>query len=84
MFLITVIHIPLFYRNMWPLAAICCLGLVGFLIAATIVLALIPVYLPSKDVTVKNNNNNNNNTVSGTSLFVDQHIIFYIDILHDV
>jgi hypothetical protein len=34
------------------LAAICCLGLVGFLIASTIVLALIPVYLPRKYVPV--------------------------------
>jgi len=33
------------------LAAIFCLGLIGFLIAATIVLALIPVYLPQKGVT---------------------------------
>jgi len=32
-----------------PLAAICCLGLILFLIAATIVLALIPIYLPRKD-----------------------------------
>jgi hypothetical protein len=36
---------------MWPLAAICCLGLIGFLIAATIVLALIPLYLPQKGTT---------------------------------
>jgi hypothetical protein len=36
---------------MWPLAAICCLGLIGFLIAATIVLALIPLYLPQKSAT---------------------------------
>jgi len=33
-----------------PLAAICCLGLILLLIAATIVLALIPIYLPRKDV----------------------------------
>lgn len=32
-----------------PLAAIFCLGLVLFAIAATIVIALIPVYLPHRD-----------------------------------
>ena len=37
-----------------PIAAICCLGLIGFLIATTIVLALIPLYLPNKQVTVNN------------------------------
>jgi len=36
---------------MWPLAAICCLGLILFLIAGTIILALIPLYLPHKDAT---------------------------------
>jgi hypothetical protein len=39
-----------FYRSLLPFAALCCLGILGFLIAATIVLALIPVYLPTKDV----------------------------------
>jgi hypothetical protein len=34
------------------LAAIFCLGFFGFWVAATIVLALIPVYLPSRQVTV--------------------------------
>ncbi|CAF5139590.1 unnamed protein product, partial [Rotaria magnacalcarata] len=32
----------------WPLVALCCLGIVGLLIAGTIVLALIPIYLPQK------------------------------------
>jgi hypothetical protein len=35
----------------YPLLAICCAGLVLFGIAATIVLALIPLYLPRKTVT---------------------------------
>jgi hypothetical protein len=42
----------------WPLAAICCFGLLGLLIAGTIVLALIPIYLPSKQVIPVNNNSN--------------------------
>ncbi|CAF1550954.1 unnamed protein product [Rotaria sp. Silwood1] len=33
-----------------PLAAICCLCVLFFLLAATIILALIPVYLPKKDL----------------------------------
>jgi hypothetical protein len=36
----------------YPLLAICCAGLVLFTIAAAIVLALIPIYLPSKSVTL--------------------------------
>jgi hypothetical protein len=32
------------------------LGLLGFLIIATIVLALIPIYLPSSASTITNNN----------------------------
>jgi len=40
-----------------PLAAICCLGLILFLIAATIVLALIPIYLPRKDVSTDGTTN---------------------------
>jgi hypothetical protein len=36
----------------YPLLAICCAALVLFAIATTIVLALIPVYLPSKSVTL--------------------------------
>jgi hypothetical protein len=43
-----------FVRNAWPIAAICCLGILGFLIAITIVLALIPIYLPSKSVIAAN------------------------------
>ncbi|CAF1109439.1 unnamed protein product [Didymodactylos carnosus] len=31
-----------------PLIALCCLGISGFLLVATIVLALIPVYLPKR------------------------------------
>ncbi|CAF1629489.1 unnamed protein product, partial [Didymodactylos carnosus] len=31
-----------------PLIALCCLGILGLLLAATIVLALIPVYLPNR------------------------------------
>jgi hypothetical protein len=34
-----------------PLLAICLFTLILFLIAATIVLALIPIYLPTRDVT---------------------------------
>lgn len=53
-FCILIINSLLFSRNAWPLAAICCLGLLGFLIATTIVLALIPVYLPAKQATLNN------------------------------
>ncbi|CAM4833497.1 unnamed protein product [Rotaria magnacalcarata] len=35
-------------KAVWPLAALCCLGIVGILIAGTIILALIPIYLPQK------------------------------------
>ncbi|CAF1149491.1 unnamed protein product, partial [Adineta ricciae] len=38
-------------RAAWPLAAVCCLGLILFLICAAIVLALIPLYLPTKNLT---------------------------------
>ena len=38
-------------RAAWPLAAVCCLGIILFLICAAIVLALIPLYLPTKDLT---------------------------------
>ncbi|CAF1186268.1 unnamed protein product, partial [Didymodactylos carnosus] len=31
-----------------PLIAVCCLGILGLLLAATIILALIPVYLPKR------------------------------------
>jgi uncharacterized protein YqhQ len=44
------------FRNAWPLAAICCLGLLGFLIVAVIILALIPIYLPNTATTTSNNN----------------------------
>ncbi|CAF1570806.1 unnamed protein product, partial [Didymodactylos carnosus] len=30
-----------------PLIALCCLGILGLLLVATVVLALIPVYLPN-------------------------------------
>lgn len=78
MFITSDIQRSFFYRNIWPLAAICCLGLVAFLIAVTIVLALIPVYLPTKDLTI------NSNTLNAKFLFVYQQIIFHIDILHDL
>jgi hypothetical protein len=48
------------FRGAWPLAAICCLGILALLIVSTIVLALIPIYLPSKKVATTN---------STTSLF---------------
>lgn len=35
--------------GIWPFAGICCLGLVGFLIAATIILSLIPLYVEKKE-----------------------------------
>jgi len=38
-----------------PILAICCLLFIAFLIAATIVLALIPVYLPHKNATPASN-----------------------------
>jgi len=39
-----------------PLLAICCLGIILFLIAATIVLALIPLYIPQKVATASSTN----------------------------
>jgi hypothetical protein len=48
----------LYSRSLWPLAAICCLGIILFLIAATIVLALIPLYLSTKQIAINNNNVN--------------------------
>jgi hypothetical protein len=51
-----------FFRGVWSLAAICCLGILGFLIAATIVLALIPVYLPRKQATLAHNTLNGSMT----------------------
>jgi hypothetical protein len=38
-----------------PLLALCCLMFILFLIAATIVLALIPIYLPAKNANLNNN-----------------------------
>ncbi|CAF1580326.1 unnamed protein product [Didymodactylos carnosus] len=38
-----------------PLIALCCLGILGLLLAATIVLVLIPVYLPKRTVAVEAN-----------------------------
>jgi hypothetical protein len=52
-----------FFRGIWSLAAICCLGILGFLIAATIVLALIPVYLPRKQATLAHNTLNGSMTL---------------------
>jgi hypothetical protein len=45
------------FRNAWPLAAVCCFGILGFLIAGTIVLALIPLYLSTKTVAPVANTN---------------------------
>ncbi|UJR10720.1 hypothetical protein I4U23_014910 [Adineta vaga] len=42
-------------KAVWPIAAICCLALIFFVISAAIVLALIPVYLPRKDITPAEN-----------------------------
>jgi len=41
-----------FYRTFLPIAGICCLAITGFLIATTIVLALIPLYVPQQHATV--------------------------------
>jgi len=38
----------------FPMIAICCLALILFTIAATIVLSLIPVYLSTRDATLNN------------------------------
>ena len=57
------------------MAALCCLGIVGLLIAGTIVLALIPIYLPTKQVTVVNSSSN------GTiSIFfeLEKNLCFYL------
>ncbi len=35
--------------SLWPLGLICCFGLILFLIATSIILALIPLYLPQHD-----------------------------------
>jgi hypothetical protein len=35
--------------SIWPLGLICCFGLILFLIVTSIVLALIPLYLPQHD-----------------------------------
>jgi hypothetical protein len=43
---------------MLPLAAICCLGILCLLIAGTIVLALIPIYLPTRQINTVTNNSN--------------------------
>ena len=42
------------YRSVLPLLGICCLGIVGLLVAITIVLALIPLYIPTKRLEVNN------------------------------
>ncbi|CAF1350297.1 unnamed protein product, partial [Didymodactylos carnosus] len=38
-----------------PLIALCCFGILGLLLVATIVLALIPVYLPKRTVALEAN-----------------------------
>lgn len=40
-----------------PFATVCCIGSVLLLIAGTIVLALIPIYTPQKDLTASSNTN---------------------------
>ena len=52
------------FRNKWFLLGICCLGLIGFLVAVTIILALIPLYLPTKKMQP------NNITASSKSVLV--------------
>ena len=47
-----------FSRGAWPFAAICCFLILGLLIAGTIVLALIPLYLPKKQATLAIDNSN--------------------------
>ncbi len=47
-----------YFKRLWPwsLAALCGLGFVLFLIALTIVLSLIPVYLSRRDISLSNGN----------------------------
>ncbi|CAF1520556.1 unnamed protein product, partial [Didymodactylos carnosus] len=50
-----------------PLIALCGLGILGLLLVATIVLALIPVYLPKRGggtVAVKTNHSSGGGTIS--------------------
>jgi hypothetical protein len=47
-----------------PLLAICCLGIILFLIAATIVLALIPLYIPKKTLTPGGTSSSNSFTLT--------------------
>ena len=45
-------------RSIWISAGICLLGIIGFLIATTIVLALIPIYISKKNLTPSENSDN--------------------------
>ncbi len=51
-----------------PLAALFCLGLMLFAIAATVVLALIPIYIPTKSATLSGVNCKQNIYRSNTSI----------------
>jgi Mg/Co/Ni transporter MgtE len=48
-------------RNLWPLAGIICFAIVIFMIAAVIVLALIPVYAGKRDLQPNPNSQNGKN-----------------------
>ncbi|CAF3665345.1 unnamed protein product [Rotaria socialis] len=49
--------IPSRTKSLLPVAALCCLGIIGIAIVSTIVLALIPIYITAKSVTVANKPN---------------------------
>ena len=57
-------HARCAFRNKWFLLGISCLGLIGFLVAVTIILALIPLYLPTKNMQP------NNITASSKSIII--------------
>lgn len=47
-------------RTLWPIGIVCCFALVLFLIASTIILALIPLYLPHRSLSQSQTNLNKN------------------------
>lgn len=51
----TIYYFVLLYlrTSAWPIGLLCCIGLVLFAIVASIVLALIPIYLPYHDSDLK-------------------------------
>jgi len=51
-----------------PILAVCCLGIILFLIAATIVLALIPVYLPNRGLQAGGTSSVNSFVLNPTSV----------------